>query len=484
MNDSPSEMLRDILVVDDTPDNLRLLMGILSEQGYKVRPVPNGRLALAAAQGMPPDLILLDIKMPEMDGYEVCQHLKADDRTRDIPVIFLSALNDVFDKVKAFQVGGVDYITKPFQAEEVGVRIKTHLTLCALKINLQRKNQHLEQTLEQLRMAQDQLSQAEKMAALGQLVAGVAHEMNTPLGAIRSSVEHISHVLSQSLGQPFQLFQTLSAERQQDVLQLFERSAQQSDRGLVWSSREKRQLKKNLIQQMTDWTVEDAEAIADTLVDIGIQSEIQPFRALIEDSDSTAILDLVYQFTSLQRSAQTIATGIDLAAKVVFALRSYTHHNISGAKVKTDLQTTVETALILYQNHLKYGIEVVKNYSPLPPVLGVPDELNQVWSNLIHNALQAMRYTGTLTVATYKQESQVVVEVADSGEGIANEVLPKIFEPFFTTKAMGEGTGLGLSIVKKIVDHHQGTIEVSSVPGHTKFTVRLPTWEELEEVSG
>ncbi|HEY9806850.1 MAG TPA: response regulator, partial [Candidatus Obscuribacterales bacterium] len=116
-----------ILVVDDTPDNLRLLVGLLSAQGYKIRPVTSGKMALSAAQGMPPDLILLDINMPEMNGYQVCEKLKADPRTHDIPVIFFSALNDLFDKVKAFAIGGIDYITKPFQVEEVLARINTHL---------------------------------------------------------------------------------------------------------------------------------------------------------------------------------------------------------------------------------------------------------------------------------------------------------------------------------------------------------------------
>lgn len=117
------------MVVDDTRENLRLLVSILSAQGYQVRPATNGPQALTAAQSSPPDLILLDIMMPEMDGYAVCAALKADARTRDIPIIFISALHDVIDKIRAFEVGGVDYVTKPFQAEEVLARVNTHLTL-------------------------------------------------------------------------------------------------------------------------------------------------------------------------------------------------------------------------------------------------------------------------------------------------------------------------------------------------------------------
>jgi len=136
-----------IVIVDDLPDNLRLLTAILTESGYKVRPAPNGNRALATICKDPPDLILLDIMMPEMDGYEVCRQLKADQRTRDVPVIFLSALNEVFDKIKAFKAGGVDYIAKPFQVEEVLLRVNTHLMICAQQRALELQNQELiEQT--------------------------------------------------------------------------------------------------------------------------------------------------------------------------------------------------------------------------------------------------------------------------------------------------------------------------------------------------
>ena len=136
-----------ILVVDDTPANLRLLSQMLGGQGYRVRPVPDGPLALAAAQAEPPDLILLDIRMPEMDGYQVCQQLKAGASTRDIPVIFISALDAAQDKVRAFHAGGVDYVTKPFQAAEVLARVETHLALRDLQQQLLAANERMAQEL-------------------------------------------------------------------------------------------------------------------------------------------------------------------------------------------------------------------------------------------------------------------------------------------------------------------------------------------------
>jgi sigma-B regulation protein RsbU (phosphoserine phosphatase) len=141
-----------ILVVDDAPTNLQVLCGMLKERGYKARPVPSGKLALVAARRDPPDLILLDINMPEMNGYEVCEHLKADDRLKGIPIIFISALTEQLDKVKAFAIGGVDYLTKPFQMEELHARVETHLNLRRLQIELEEYSRHLELARERLKL--------------------------------------------------------------------------------------------------------------------------------------------------------------------------------------------------------------------------------------------------------------------------------------------------------------------------------------------
>lgn len=141
-----------ILVVDDTPANLQVLAGMLKDRGYKVRPVPSGKLALQAARRDPPDLILLDINMPDMNGYEVCDQLKGDTTLKGIPVIFISALTEPLDKVKAFAIGGVDYVTKPFQMEELHARVETHLKLRRLQIDLEEYSRHLERARHRLKV--------------------------------------------------------------------------------------------------------------------------------------------------------------------------------------------------------------------------------------------------------------------------------------------------------------------------------------------
>jgi two-component system, NtrC family, sensor kinase len=462
MNNSKGNPYKgNILVVDDTPAN-----------GYKARPVPNGKLALTAARNMPPDLILLDIMMPEMDGYEVCRQLKEDKLNRDVPIIFISAVNDVLNKVKAFAMGGVDFITKPFQVEEVLARVETHLSRVLLQKNLQKKNDELLTALQQLKTTKDQLIQSEKMALLGQLIAGIGHEINTPLGVIRSSIDNIADFLNQELENLPIFLKQLSSARERDFLALIHKANQQN---LAFSSKEKRQFKKALIRQLEFQDIANVETIADTLVDMGIYDDIELFFPLFKDSQSQRILNLAYRIISLKKSTQTISTAIDRAAKVVFALKSYARYDTFGEKVEINITDGIETALILYQNQLKQGVEIIRNYQEqLPPILCYTDELNQVWTNLIQNALQAIDNQGTLKIDVRQQEGHILISITDNGKGIPPEVMPRIFEPFFTTKPPGEGSGLGLDIVKKIIEKHHGTIEVESVPGQTTFTVFIP----------
>jgi len=197
-----------ILIVDDTPANLRLLTGILAEHGHKVRAAPNGTLALQAAQSDPPDLILLDIMMPGLDGYAVCVQLKADGRTRDIPVIFLSALAEAMDKVKAFSVGGVDYITKPFQTMEVLARVETHLALRNLQDRLKKQNLQLQAEI---------LERARANEELRQFATIVSHDLRAPLVNLKGFAAELDSAL-QTIRPVLDSFLLQMDEEQQQVV--------------------------------------------------------------------------------------------------------------------------------------------------------------------------------------------------------------------------------------------------------------------------
>ncbi|NJR23358.1 MAG: GHKL domain-containing protein [Richelia sp. CSU_2_1] len=214
--------------------------------------------------------------------------------------------------------------------------------------------------------------------------------------------------------------------------------------------------------------------IADTLTDMGVYRDIEAFLPLLKGVDAEWALQLAYNLARLQTNSNNINTAVERAAKIVFALKSYARYDSSGAKQLSNVTDGIETVLELYRNQLKKGIEVLREYQPVPQIMCYPDELMQVWTNLIYNAIQAMRDRGTLTINVSDRGDLVVVEVTDSGCGIPPEIKNKIFEPFFTTKPAGEGSGLGLDIVKKIVDKHRGQIEVESEPGLTAFRVLLP----------
>jgi two-component system, NtrC family, sensor kinase len=467
-----------ILVVDDTPENLRLLVAVLNEKGYQTRPVPHGKLAISAAQLNPPDLILLDILMPEIDGYEVCTQLKANDKTKQIPVIFLTAVNEVLDKVKAFAVGGVDYITKPFQIEEVLARVETHLALVSTQKSLAAKNEELATknvelnlTLQQLQSTQEELIHSAKMAALGQLIAGIAHEINNPLSAITSSVRNIAMFWSDRLVNFPEFLQQLSPSHQQYFVFLLKEIVQKKQ---SLPSREERKLRTALAAQLAACEIENPSDLASLLVLIGIK-DIEPFLPLLKEPESENLLQTAYEFANVQSSIRSITTAAERAGKVVFALKNYAHYDNTGNKIYGEITEGIDTVLTLYSNQLKQHVTVIKNYEDyLPSILCYPDELNQVWTNIIHNALQAMEYRGTLTIEVKQQDGKIKASFTDSGKGIPPEIMPKIFQPFFTTKPAGEGSGLGLDIVQKIIDKHGGKIEVESVPGKTTFTISLP----------
>jgi signal transduction histidine kinase len=241
------------------------------------------------------------------------------------------------------------------------------------------------------------------------------------------------------------------------------------------TSEEKRHFKQEIAQKLSKQGITDATTLANRLVDIGICKDVESLLPLLQDVQALEILEVVYQFASLQKSIHTILTASGFAMHIVSALKRFTHNESGEEKTWTQVIEGIETVLTLYQHQLKHeNIKIIRNYDTIPPILGYADELNQVWMNLIHNALQAMNQTGTLEISTSLQVEEILISFTDSGTGIPDEIKYTIFKPFFTTKPAGEGCGLGLDIVKKIIEKHNGKIAVESKPGCTTFTIVLP----------
>jgi signal transduction histidine kinase len=328
--------------------------------------------------------------------------------------------------------------------------------------------------------AQNQLQQADKMASLGQLVASVTHEINTPIGAISSSGQSMSEALTDVVSQLPPLLKQLDDTTSTLLIDLLLLANQPKP---PLSSREERALIKKVTEQLDAAGLEQARQKAGFLVSFHAHQELDKYLPLLQHPQSEAIEQAARSVASAMGNARNVNVAVERVTKLVKALKSFSHFNIGTEKIDANLVEGMETVLTIYQGQTKVGVEVVRNYEDIPLLNCFPDELNQVWTNLIHNALQAMNHEGTLTIGIREENGHAVVSVGDSGCGIPEEIRGKIFDVFFTTKPAGVGSGLGLDIVKKIIDKHHGRIELQSEVGvGTTFTVMLPYhYEEPQE---
>lgn len=397
-----------ILIVDDKINNLNILSDVMQVHGHCVAVASNGENALNQLENISPDLILLDIMMPGMDGFETCMRLKADEKTKDIPVIFMTALTDTADKIKGFKVGAVDYITKPFQQEEVVARVNVQLKLR----NLNR----------QLQISQFKLMQAEKISSLGQLVAGVAHEVKNPVGFIAGNLEHAGNYI-------------------QDLISLL-----------------------NLYQRNLPNTPE-------------------------EITNKIDAIDLDFLLEDLPKMIVSMNMGIERISDIMQSLRKFSRKDATYRK-NADIHQGIDTTLMILCHRLKANevhpkVEVIKEYGELPEIECFPGQLNQVFMNLLANAIDVFEdkaknkefFIPQIRITTQLiNDNSVKIIIADNGYGMSEKVRNNLFNAFFTTKPEGKGTGLGLSISYQIItETHGGTLECFSSEGEgTEFVIQIP----------
>jgi signal transduction histidine kinase len=319
--------------------------------------------------------------------------------------------------------------------------------------------------------AQMMMIHSEKMAALGQLSAGIAHEINTPLGAIKALSNEMSTGLQQAHVNLFTLLNKLDEPRRNALIHLITHHQIKKD---FLSTREERQIKKQLREQLEAHHISDADFIADKMVQIDLLN-IDQCMLQMAGSHCKDCIQVLYDFFIVQKNNNTILSSVEKASRVVNALKMYVHTAEKNIPEKYNISEGIETILTIYQNQLKSGIQVSIDIPKDLMVSGYPEELGQVWTNLIVNACQAMNFKGDLRIDGQDKGEIVLIRVSDTGSGIPAEIGDKIFNEFFSTKKIGEGSGLGLSIVKKIIEKHKGKIYYESEVGKgTTFIVELP----------
>lgn len=433
-----------ILVVDDDPNNLAVVRDCLAEFDYTILVAEDGETAIQRADYARPDLILLDIMMPGLDGYETCRRLKAQKTTRAVPVIFMTALAETGHKVQGLEVGAVDYITKPFQQEELLARISVHLQIQDLSRKLQEANETLEKRVEERTVD----------------LAIANSELEEEIAERQSAQEQLQE-------------QAVTLEKMVSELQI-------TQEALIKSSRELRQSQK--MEAVGTLAAGIAHDFNNILTGILGYTEIS-INKLPEDSNAKEGMERVYE------------SGLR-AADLVKQILTYCRQGEQEMK-HIYVAPVVKEVLSLLRASLPATIRIRQEISyPLSNLMvhADPTQLYQVLMNLGTNALHAMREKGgvlSMEMAALDLDDMFVKQnpdlktgpylrltVSDTGYGMKPEVMERVFDPYFTTKNIGEGTGLGLSVVSGIIKKHGGALTVYSEPDKgAAFHIYLPLVE-------
>ncbi|MGR3176795.1 MAG: response regulator [Candidatus Anammoxibacter sp.] len=408
----------EILIVEDEIASRMRLQKLMENIG-DCESVENGEDALKVAMSEnPPDLILLDIEMPGIDGYEVCKRLKANTQTKDIPVIFLTSHNEIESITRGFELGSVDYISKPYHKEEVQSRVRTHLLLKKIQEDLIAKNVILENQIketqektEQLREKDIQLIEMDRIVGVGTLAAGIAHEINNPMSFVKSSA--------------------------------------------------------NALRKSVNKMVVAVEFWDDKPVQESLQKEYKDFLEQINFEHLTGSMDSKFD---------RIKKGIDRIVKIVSNLKSFSMVSEEDTGEINVNQSLEEVVNVLLSKGFE-NVEFIKEFQDVSVIECVSSDIKQCFFNTIKNALDAIENNGIIRINSSYDEKQarVIVKIIDNGVGMTPEVLKQAFNPFFTTKQVGLGTGVGLSIIERIIKRYGGTIDISSKEGEgTTVTMAFP----------
>ncbi len=344
---------------------------------------------------------------------------------------------------------------------------------------LQAMNDELGKTIRELNETQAQLTLSERLAGLGQLVAGVAHEINSPSAAIRGTADTLADAVGRLSTRQLHLHQLLGANGANELAEVFALVAPELAEIHRVSPVKLRRRSRALHGTLMDMEVseETADLVCKPLAELSVDGDlVSQLSHYLQEGPEHArfVVDTLVDHVTVHRSTRTIQDAIRRIQRIVGSLKSYSHLDQEAVRAQADVHEGIENTLVILEYQLGHGIVVHREYAALPSVPVFVDELNQVWTNLIHNAVQALDGQGQIDIETMARNDGIAVRIIDNGPGIPDEIMKRIFEPFFTTKAKGEGTGLGLGIVRQIVDKHGGRVSCESRPGRTCFEVWLP----------